>query len=216
MNVFTRIALLGVSSAFSCSLLCAAHADSTYLSKTAFMNRVGAGYYLETFDSFGSFVGVPTPYTFSSNGFTYDASTPSTDTLFTVSPDSSNFSDIALSTASSATPITLTFTSGNVTAVGGSFFLTDFPGNAAAGTVVVTLDDGTTQTLTGTSKDPEPFVGFTSNVPIASLTMTTGVNFYFNTINNLVVGTAVPEPGMVALLLGAGLSSVALIKRRRK
>ena len=189
-----------------------------YTDQAASLKQVKPGYYLETFDSLPVFTGLLQPAFFSANGFSYNANATYFGSdqrgLFSVSPDSTQPNDIALSTTQSNAAITLTFTSGNVTAIGGDFFLTDDPGNAVPGDVTVTLNDGTTQILTATSANPQPFVGFTSASPISSLILTIPQTFRYATINNFVVGTAVPEPGAVALLLGIGsFGSFCLLRR---
>lgn len=98
---------------------------------------------------------------------------------------------------------TITFTSGNVLAVGGNFFITDFNDafvtNAA---VTLTYNDGTTTTFT--PADASAFSGYVSNLPITSLVMSAPGASRFNTIDNLIV-SSVPTPGAAAVLALAGL-----------
>jgi hypothetical protein len=112
--------------------------------------------------------------------------------------------DKALSTFFGNSSLVFTFGSG-IDAVGGSFFLTDSNGNLAPGALIITLNDGTQQTLT----DPgaSGFNGFiSSGVDISSLTVSTDTPFVFVTANNVYVAT--PEPYSIALIL-SGLAAGA-------
>src|SRR5438067_12153380 len=114
--------------------------------------------------------------------------------------------DTWLSTFHEFDPIIFNFTSNNVTSVGGFFFLTDLTGNAAGGTVTVTLNNGKMFSVTDASSTS--FIGFTTGVPIQSLTATppsSGATLVFATVNDFITGKAVPETGSSALLLGFGM-----------
>jgi len=98
----------------------------------------------------------------------------------------------AISTNSALDPITITFTGAPVTAVAGDFYCTDFDGYPLTANTTVTLADGTTVTLTY----PTVFVGFTSGVPITSLTISTdSTTNAWVTFDNFYVG----ELGSVAV-----------------
>lgn len=103
-----------------------------------------------------------------------------------------------LSATSSGDQLTLTFTGAPVTAIGG-----DFRGNffslymtplVASATIVLTLDDGSSETFV--SRSGEDFRGFVSSRPIRSLSVATPVvdetlgDFPWGVIDNLVVGSA--------------------------
>ena len=189
---------------------------AVYTSRSTFNSAVGPGAYTESFDSLGDGdLGTQTK-TFTSGGFSFTASTgaalPDDNDLFGV--DGSTATDFLLSTTIPS-DLTFTFPAGNVTAVGGDFALTDTSFNVAADTFQLTLADGTT--VTRTSGSDTAFVGFTSSVPIASLTFVVPsdatANEYFATVNNLTVGTAVPEPTSLALVAVGG---AGLLGRRRR
>jgi hypothetical protein len=190
-----------------------AYAD-IYTDKTTFLQHVQPGYYLETFDELPAFAKITTPYPFSGNGFNYNASAPLELFGIQVSPPSDN----ALSTNVPQDPLTLTFTSNNVTAVGGNFFLTDHDGHPIPGTVSLMLSDGTHYNVTGSAQSPQPFVGFTTapNQFITSLTLNTQVSMGWNTVNNLYVGKVVPAPGSLMVFAGTGLTTLSLLLRRRR
>jgi hypothetical protein len=208
---YTLRAALSLALLLSLSSACTA---DIYTDKTTFLKHVQSGYYLETFDELPAFAKITTPYPFSGNGFSYNASAPLELFGIQVAPPSDN----ALSTNVPQDPLTLTFTSNNVTAVGGSFFLTNHDGNPMPGKVSLTLNDGTHYDVTGTAATPQPFVGFTTapNQFITSLTLTTQVNMGWNTVNNLYVGKVVPAPGSLMVFAGTGLTTLSLLLRRRR
>jgi hypothetical protein len=82
-------------------------------------------------------------------------------------------------------------------------------GNVAPGTITLTLDDGTTFSVSDPSATS--FVGFTASSPILSLTLTpptAGASEVFATANNFITGAHVPETGNSALLLGLAISGI--------
>lgn len=89
------------------------------------------------------------------------------------------------------------------------------PRSASAAAVTVTLSNGATTTFTPSSQ-AYAFRGFTTALPITSLTMAVPGASRFNTIDNLTVGVAaaVPEPGSW-LMMGLGLAGLAWVRRAR-
>jgi hypothetical protein len=92
------------------------------------------------------------------NGYSYTASAPNG--IFSIPG--------AVSTNTAEDPLTLTFDGLPVTAVAGDFFGTDFDGIPMPTVTTVELDDGTIVQL----DYPTTFVGFTTQVPIVTLTIT--------------------------------------------
>lgn len=100
----------------------------------------------------------------------------------------------------------INFTSGNVTALGADFFLTDSGGNLIAGFATVTLSDGTSLTLSS-----ESFEGFTSGgLLITSLSLHSEGGGWAS-IDHLYVGqeSSVPDDGTTAVLLGVSRSEIS-------
>ncbi|MCE9558033.1 MAG: PEP-CTERM sorting domain-containing protein [Armatimonadetes bacterium] len=115
----------------------------------------------------------------------------------------------------------ITFTSGNVRAVGGNWFHTDFSDNFRPQGVTLTYNDGTVDTYTpGSASD---FHGYVSASPILWVKMSKNSPYIDSTgtsiavwasLDNLVTSShgAVPEPGS---LLALGLGAVAMMRRKR-
>lgn len=205
-----------------CGALPAARAQvTTYTNQASFVSALAPGYYLETFNGFTSPSTPTSPQAFAGgvgNAFQYTVSDNDTN-LHVTSQISNGFIAISSLDTDSNTLI-ITFTLPNVTAVGGTFFLTTLGGNAATGVnpVLATLSSGQTISLTSTaSYGTEPFGGFTSAVPIASLTLTANETNRFVTMDNLYVGVAatVPEPSTLALA-GLGVGGIAALGVRRR
>ena len=187
------------------TLACAAASSSAalvYTSSAAFLPHVAAGAYTNTFNgltnaSSGSFTG---------GGFSYTISAPN-DIYFSGDFVGVNQEDDAL---------TITFTSGNVTAIGANFFATNLSDAFQALALTIHLSDGTVEHFTPASV-ANSYRGFVSDVAITSLVIdSAGVSLYSG-LDNLTVGTAavsqVPEPGSLALL-GLGLAGLATVRKR--
>ena len=215
----TRLALTLaalVATGASAVLTSTAQAAVTYTTRATFNPAVKAGAYTETFDSLGdSDLGTMTKV-FTSGGFSFTATTgaalPNDNDLFGV--DGATATDFLLSTTIPSN-LTFTFPSGNVTAVGGDFLLTDTSFKAAVDTFTLTLSDGTTVTRNSGGANT-PFFGFASATPITSLTFAipadATANNFFASVNNFTVGAAVPEPTSLAL---AAIGGAGLLSRRR-
>ena len=189
-----------------------AHAATIYTDQTSFLADVEAGHYLETFNSLAQDTLLSSPINFSGNGFAYTTSLgPFNGGFFNEGPAG----DTWLSTNNSGDSILFTFTSGNVTAVGGNFFATDITGTPSGSSVVLTLNDGTTHTLLTSSATS--FVGFTSLLPILSMSFDAPdvASVQWSTANNLIVGQTAqaqaPEPATLAML---GLGALFVVRRR--
>ncbi len=174
-------------------------ATTTYTSSASFLTAVGlATAYTEDFNLANPPAG---PAPFSGNGLAYTVAAPSD--LYA----SGEF----LGTSAPDEALTVSFTSGNVYAVGGNFYATDFGDNFQSVSVTVTLNDGTFATFTPTSVG-DSYRGFKSNVAFSSLVMSApGVSLYAG-LDNLTV--AVPEPTSW-LMMGLGLAGLLAARRRK-
>ncbi len=180
---------------------------TTYNSLSSFNSVLGASY-TETFDfASGAYLA---PQTLSSNGFSYDIDSLSHQLYIT------SATDPALGALFTDDTLTINFTSGNVTAVGGSLFLSDIDDAPIAGQVHALLNDGTALNYAFDGSDTFPFAGFTSSVPLTSLSIFASTPRTYITLDNFVVGTAVPEPGTMAMLTGMGFTGAGFLLRRRK
>lgn len=205
---FAALALAGLAGQQSAS-----GAIVYFPDEAPFLAALQPGYYTETFD------GLPlgfadSPLSFAGNGFSYDASAPNG--FFQLDGGAG---DVWLSTDTPFDPIVFNFTSGNVTGVGGFFFLTDFDGAVVPGSFEVLLSDGTFGTATNFTSGT--FLGFTTDpgVFITSLIITPidGVGIdVFATANNLTVGAVVPEPAALSLCLVGALGLAAARTARRR
>jgi hypothetical protein len=92
---------------------------------------------------------------------------------------------------------------------------------AGGGVTTFTIDLSTGEHFTAsTTGSPQTnnlgFVGFTSDTPIASLTITMPDADFFNAIDNFAFGAGVPAPEPATItLLGVGIAGMAVYGRRR-
>jgi hypothetical protein len=185
-----------------------AMAGTWYNSEASFVSAIQPNPYIEDFSNFT--FGSPldgTQLTWAApggNGYGWTASAPGG--LY------SNVS--ALSTNFGNDPVTINFTAGNVTALGGNFTNTDITGAQIPGTVTVTTSDGGVQSITS---NPASFLGYTSTVPIVSVTFTatSAATNNWVQIDHFYTGTAgtVPEPASLSVI---GLAVAGLATRHRR
>jgi hypothetical protein len=107
---------------------------------------------------------------------------------------------------------TLTFGGTLPTAVGGNFFITNISDVFQAVPVTLTLSDGTVTTYTPASL-ATTYRGFVSTVPIVSLVMSAPGASRYNSLDNLTIATAVPEPGTY-LMMALGLAALGVARMR--
>ena len=178
-----------------------------FTDSASFMSALEPGAYTNDFSD--TFAGPSGDLMYSGGGFSYTVGTANA-----LGPAISGlFNDPGLvSTDNAGDGILVTFTSGNVTAVGGNFWSTDINFQAAPATVTITLDDGTTEIFSSSSSID--FRGFTSVSTISSIFIDTddAAAPTWSAMDNLTVGTNIPAPGTAALL---GLGGLVATRRRR-
>lgn len=189
------LALLSTSTSFA--------ASTVYTSSDSFLSSIADGAYTENFDGLVNGM-MPIGETwFARAYFAYTLSAPSN--LYA--------SGAFVSTSQIDEALTITFKSGNVTAVGSNFYATNLSDEFQPVKMTITLSDGTVTEFTPTSV-LDSYRGFTSDVTINSLVISgPGASLYAG-IDNLTVGvSAVPEPGSWGLM-GLGLAGLLLARRR--
>lgn len=176
----------------------------SFTDPASFYAAIEPGYLPLTLDNSGS--GVFPSWNFSGGPYSFDitATGPGTNQLF-------NDPGI-ISTESAVDGILISFTSGNVTAVGGNIYASDNNFLPIVADVTFTLSDGTVESFTSSST--ADFRGFTSAVAITSIFIDAddSLTDAWSTVDFLIVGSAIPTPGSLAML---GLGGLVATRRRR-
>ena len=190
---------------------------ASFSSQAAFVDVLQPGY---VFNNFNSATGAGNPYDLSQGSFAFNATTDDA----TSGPGGSAVvfpldlqGSVALNIGGGdhfggGDTLTMNFTSNNVTAVGGDFFLTDFFGDLASNEFTLTLSDGSIVSFSDAGSDN--FFGYTSSTPITSLSFNPGASNSWAVIDNLFVGqvAAAPEPSSWLLLVSGIGAAAGLIK----
>lgn len=201
-------------------LLAAGAAQATitvYTSLASFNAAVGATG-TDTFAGFNISSGTPSPIVRIAGSFGYTADATPAGTFFGGGSTANPF----LSTNTATDTIGIgSFTGGTVVAAGGWFFGSNVAGLFQAGPITVSATDAsgvTTRTIAPFSEADGSFLGFVSDGPLQSLTVTAvqpASGFLWPSVDNLMLASAVPEPESYALML-AGLGLVGWMARRRR
>lgn len=194
---------VGVAAALVAGCACGAASGATYTTQASFLAAVQSPRLSEDFTGMAH----PGPtLTLAQNGYGVQFTTGA-QALLVFDLSANDYLTTSTSTSGFSAPVTLTFTTGNVTAVGGSFFQTSAFGAFVSSPVTLNFSDGTSQVLTPGSN--AEFFGYTSTVPIASLTVSPDASHHFVSMDNIRIGAAiVPAPGAMALLACAGVFGV--------
>jgi hypothetical protein len=204
----------------ACAMLAAVGAANAgitvYTSRAAFDVAVGASG-TDTFADFWLLPNtdpVPSPLLRSAGSFAYTATASGGDNNAFFSAGSQ--ADPWLVTQETIESISFSGFAVGVVAAGGNFFGSGFEGLHALGNFTLSATDAagtTTVPLTGATT--ASFLGFVSDGPMLSLTISSQTIDVFPTVDNLVLATAVPEPHTVAMMF-AGLGVLGFIARRRR
>ena len=128
--------------------------------------------------------------------------------------------DVWLSTNSALSTIAFYGFSPGVVGIGGFFFGSDIAGDFLAGQTLSLLatDGGGSVSETIFNATTRSFLGFVSDGALASLTVSViqpEDAFAWPTVNNVTLGSVVPEPETYALMIG-GLGLLGFMARRRR
>ncbi len=196
MNVLTKsIGLLALT-----TITAPALAGVVYTDTVSFLNDADAGISLNTFDD--AVYGASPDLSYTIGAFSYEISAGG-------GYGTGLFNDTGIiSTQNSNDHLLITFTSGNVNAVGGNFWGTEIGFATVLAQITITLSDGTDVTFD--SVGPSVFRGFSTDTFITSMTIeaksATGA---WATMDNLYVGSAAVVPLPPAAW--AGLAMLGLL-----
>ena len=190
-----------------------------YDNQAAFLNAVRSGYYAESFDSAAQ--GAQGPLDFAGPGslpdfrVVGDDPNPDYQSTYPFTIPGGSATDVWMGLESSEIPLLFTITGGTApTAIGGTFADGDINGNLVNGLLTLDVVGQGTHTFPVTTAGQ--FVGAVSDTPITSFRLSAadqpGVDD-FPVANNLILGTAVPEPA--APLLCAAVAAMGALVRRR-
>jgi len=193
--------------ALAATLFAPAHAAVVHTSSAAFLPLVAGGAYTETFDT--AISSAPRALDYAQGDYAY--------TVFAGRGLFGN-GDF-LGTSTSASSLTVSFTGADVTAFGANFYNTGVDLAFRATDIIIALSDGTTTRFAPSSIE-DSYRGFTSDVAIASITLSSTGLLDFASLDNLTVGAwigeapgQVPEPASLGLI-GIGLASLLGMRRR--
>lgn len=227
MNSISKRSITGLARA-SAAVGCLATASAAVVmtDRNEFLGWVQPGYYLEPFQTVErgflpadegddwevAFVGPNGDFAFTMQEEPFELIPQSQ--LWVIANETMDEEEIpgsrAVSTRNDFTGIRIQFTSGNVTAVGGDFFLTQENGAPLGiGSFTLTLSDGTAREVNSQLTESDRFVGFLAegSETFTSLILNPVDIFQgqYVTVDNLLVGAAVPEPATAGWLAGAAL-----------
>ena len=168
-----------------------------FTNRAAFLNALAPGYFEDNFQSVVPGTNV-TSLVRAGPGFSVTHTSPGFSVYGTSGGEIGAFTNTGGMLA--------TMDPGTVSAVGANFFLTDVNDVFASGKLTISLIQSgltTTMDITPIDKTTGSFLGFISDVPVVSLSVSAGSAGKFTTYDNFIVG--IPEPqGLLWLGLAMG------------
>ncbi|KPF44790.1 hypothetical protein IP87_07065 [beta proteobacterium AAP121] len=193
----------------------AAQANITVYTSLAAFNAATVNPGTDTFAGFSITGSTPSPTTRTAGSYTYTIDAGPAGSFFGGGSTANPF----LSTNTATDTVSFSGFSAGVVGFGGNFFGSNISGLFAAGDMLLTATDSSgTVTQTIVSATESSFLGFVSDTGIISATLasvqpTTG--FLWPSADNVVLASAVPEPGTYAMML-AGIGVLGFMARRRR
>lgn len=150
-----------------------------YTDRAGFMAQLAAGALEPVFSDLGP---IAEPKVFSNAGYTIELRSGNNNGLW-------GEPNAIITPNSAGVDIVVDFTAGEVTAVGGNFWITNAAVAPVAANVTIELSDGTTEQYDAAG--PSDFRGFITAAPITRITFKgTATNSQWSTLSSLVVGSA--------------------------
>lgn len=204
-----RLCAVVLSALVGSAVAANARAGVSFTDRAVFTAALDAGYLSEDFEARSGQV-FAAPLVISNSGFSASVST-SAQALLVFSMGSDDYLTTSINSSGFSAPVTIAFTSGNVTAFGGNFFVESAFGGVVAGTVTVAFSDGSVFSLV--NQTASSFFGYVGDAPIASVTISPDATQRFVGIDDLLIGSSpIPGPASLGLLVSVGL--LALRRRR--
>ena len=150
-----------------------------YTDRAGFMAQLAAGALEPVFSDLGP---IAEPKVFSNAGYTIELRSGNNNGLW-------GEPNAIITPNTAGVDIVVDFTVGEVTAVGGNFWITNAAVAPVAANVTIELSDGTTEQYDAAG--PSDFRGFITAAPITRITFKgTATNSQWSTLSSLVVGSA--------------------------